>query len=103
MRHGRDLCRRIRAGRRGGRNRPADDDDLDVVVGLEAVEELAEEIPELAEGEEQPVAEERGQRRRVPQPPHHLASLVRCPAPRSRELYVGLSLRIGLEEAMRWS
>jgi hypothetical protein len=42
------------------------------VLGLEPVDELAEEIPELAEGEEQPVAEQRGQRRCVRQP-HHLA------------------------------
>lgn len=42
------------------------------VLGLEPVDELAEEIPELAEREEQAVAEQRGQRRRVRQP-HHLA------------------------------
>ena len=42
------------------------------VLGLEPVDELAEEIPELAEREEQPVAKQRGQRRRVRQP-HHLA------------------------------
>jgi len=42
------------------------------VLGLEPVDELAEEIPKLAEREEQPVAKQRGQRRRVRQP-HHLA------------------------------
>ena len=51
------------------------------VLGLEPVDELAEEIPELAEGEEQPVAEQRGQRRRVRQP-HHLApSLITTGSP----------------------
>jgi hypothetical protein len=58
------------------------------VLGLEPVDELAEEIPELAEGEEQAVAEQRGQRRCVRQP-HHLAPssiphglLLRFPRPR---------------------
>jgi len=60
---------------------PADDDlDIVVVVALEAVEEVAEEIPELAEGEEQTVAEQRGQRRRVRQP-HHLAPLIPTGSP----------------------
>ena len=66
-----DGISRIRVG--GGGIRPAGRPAayLDV-LGLEPVDELAEEIPELAEGEEQPVAEQRGQRRRVWQP-HHLA------------------------------
>ena len=51
------------------------------VLGLEPVDELAEEIPELAEGEEQPVAEQRGQRRRVRQPHHLSPSLIPTGSP----------------------
>jgi hypothetical protein len=67
----RDETSRIRPRRCG--IRPAAAAYLDV-LGLEPVDELAEEVSELSEREEQPVAEQRRQRRRI-RKPHHLARL----------------------------
>jgi len=66
------------AGRRrakAGRQRAA---HLEV-AGLAGVEDPAEEVPELAEGEEEAVAEERGERGHVREP-HHGHSFPRFPA-----------------------